>query len=320
MQPDCKSRQIEFQGLKSRRVVGKFDAGRVSTDGGALLLRELDARAGIVNRFAACFADHRDSSRVEHAVEQLVRQRVFGLCLGHEDVSDHDSLRDDPVLATAVGQPDVLGEKRRRPADRGHALAGKCTLNRLENAGEQIDDGDNYKKIIADDAALGRFFIDAHTHQPMPRIVLDFDPTDIALHGKQEGRFFHGYYRHYCYLPMLVFCGDDLLMAKLRTADIDASKGTVEVLELIVPMLREQWPDAEIVLRGDPAFARLRAFPRPSGRGSFEAGPTGQETPAAGSLPAFRRGAPLKHVGRRGGAHRVRNVSPPFGAGVAVDR
>ena len=260
MQPDCKSRQIDFQGLKSRRVVGKFDAGRVSTDGGALLLRELDARTGIVNRFSACFADHRDPDRVEHGVEQLVRQRVFGLCLGYEDVSDHDSLRDDPVLATAVGQPDVLGEARRRPADRGHALAGKSTLNRLENAGKQVEQGDNYKKIIADDDALERFFIeefiDAHRHEPMPRIVLDFDPTDIELHGKQEGRFFHGYYRHYCYLPMLVFCGDDLLMAKLRTADIDASKGTVEALELIVPLLREQWPDAEIVLRGDSAFAR----------------------------------------------------------------
>ena len=186
------------------------------------------------------------------------------LCLGYEDGSDHDRLRDDALLAAAVGQPDVLGEKRRRPADRGHALAGKSTLNRIEVAGTSVERGELYRKITADDDAMKRFFveefIDAHKHEPMPRIVLDFDPTDIELHGKQEGRFFHGYYGHYCYLPMMVFCGDDLLMAQMRPVNIDGSAGTVEMLQFLVPLLRAQWPGAEIVLRADSAFAREAIF------------------------------------------------------------
>ena len=196
MQPHCKSQQLEFQGLGGRRVVGQFDAGHVTSDGGALLLRELDARTGVISRFAACFRDYRDPLRAEFSVEHLVRQRAFALCLGYEDVADHDSLRDDPALATAVGLPDVLGRRRRRQGDRGHALAGKSTINRLELAGDAIDDSERYKRIVADDDAIERFFvnefIDAHKHEPMPRIILDFDPTDIQLHGKQEGRFFHG--------------------------------------------------------------------------------------------------------------------------------
>ena len=264
MPPHCRSRQLEFQALGSRRLIGEFDAGHVTSDGGAVLLRELDAKTGIVSRFAACFADFRDQRRVEHSVEQLVRQRAFGLCLGYEDVSDHDTLRDDPALAAAVGQPDVLGEHRRRASDVGHALAGKSTLNRLELAGKSIAAGARYKKLIADDEAMEKFFveefIDAHKHKDMPRVTLDFDPTDIQLHGKQEGRFFHGYYGHHCYLPMMVFCGDDLLMSRLRRADIDGSAGTVDMLGLLVPMLRKQWPSAQIVLRADSGFAREAIF------------------------------------------------------------
>ncbi len=198
IRPSCTSQQLQFQALGARKVVGRFDAGRVSSDGGAMLLRELDLRTGIVNRFAACFTDHRASCRTEHSVEELVRQRAFGLCLGYEDVVDHDSLRDDALLAAAVGHADVLGERRRLKRDQGHPLAGKSTLNRLELAGTSATTDTRYKKIVARDADIERFFveefIDAHKHEPMDRIVLDIDPTDIQLHGKQEGRFFHGYY------------------------------------------------------------------------------------------------------------------------------
>ena len=264
MQPDCTAQQLHFQALGTRKVVGRFDAGRVSSDGGAMLLRELDTRAGIVNRFAAGFTDHRDPSRTEHSVEELLRQRAFGLCLGYEDIVDHDSLRDDALLAAAVGRADVLGEQRRVERDRGHPLAGKSTLNRLELAGTGVATDTRYKKIVARDEDIERFFvdefIDAHKHEPMDRIVLDIDPTDIQLHGKQEGRFFHGYYGHYCYLPLLVFCGDDLLMARLRKADIDGAAGTVDALQWLVPQLRTKWPKAEIVLRADSGFARENIF------------------------------------------------------------
>jgi hypothetical protein len=264
MHTQCRRRELKFQPLGRRSVVAGFDAGRVSSDGGALLLGELDRRIGLVQRFAGCFSDYRDSRYVEHPVEDLLRQRVLGLCLGYEDLNDHDTLRGDALLATAVGKRDPTGQDRRREQDRGSALAGKSTLNRIELAAADADAESRYKKVVADDAAIERFFvdefIDATGSRPPKRLVLDIDPSDIELHGAQEGRFYHGYYGHYCYLPLYIFCGQHLLMARVRKADIDGAAGTVEALEWLVPLLREQWPEVEIVLRADSGFARDQIF------------------------------------------------------------
>lgn len=228
------------------------------------MLGELDRRTGITARFALCFNDYRDAGLVEHPVLDLVRQRVLGLCLGYEDLLDHDTLRADALLATAIGKADPVGAMRRRGQDQGFALAGKSTLNRLELTPANADNESRYKKIVANDGEIERFFvdefIDAQGDQTKERIVLDFDPSDIQLHGNQEGKFYHGHYGHYCYLPMYVFCGDALLMARLRTADIDGSQGAVEALAWLIPLLREQWPDAEYVVRADAGFAREEIF------------------------------------------------------------
>jgi len=264
MQTDCTEEQLEFQGLGRRRVEAKFDAGRVSSDGGILLLRELDSRTGIIDRFSRCFTDHRDPDLIEHSAEDLVRQRVFGLCLGYEDLNDHDTLRGDALLATAVGKVDPTGRDRKYPRDRGKALAGKSTLNRLELTPAGATSRSRYKKIVARDEDVERFFIDefidAHAHEQLERIILDVDPSDIELHGDQQGRFYHGYYGHYCYLPLYIFCGEDLLMARMRTADRDGCDGAVEALKWLVPQLREQWPEAELVVRADSGFAREEIF------------------------------------------------------------
>ncbi len=264
MQTHCIPEQIEFEGLGRRRVVGDFDAGRVSSDGGALLLRELDVRTGIVDRFSECFTDHRDPRYVDHDVLGMLRQRIYGLCLGYEDLNDHDILRDDALLATAVGKTDATGANRSRERDRGHALAGKSTLNRMEMTPRDASPDSRYKKIVAREKDVERFFVDefldAHKHETPSRLILDIDPSDIELHGDQEGRFFHGYYGHYCYLPLYIFCGSDLLMARLRTAGRDGSDGTVEALAWLVPLLRAQWPEVELVLRADSGFAREPIF------------------------------------------------------------
>jgi len=264
MHTHCTSQQLLFQPVGRRKVVADFDAGRVSSDGDLLLLGELDARVGIVNRFAACFTDYRSPAFVEHPVEDMLRQRILSLCAGYEDLNDHDSLRDDALFAAAVGKADVTGAHRMRDRDKGHPLAGKSTLNRLELTAEHACRETRYKKIVARDADIERFFvdefIDAQGDRPMPRIVLDFDPSDIELHGGQEGRFYHGYYRHYCYLPLYIFCGQHVLMARLRESGIDGCEGTVDALQWLVPLLRDRWPDAEIVVRADSGFARDGIF------------------------------------------------------------
>lgn len=264
MQTQCKRQELQFQPVGRRAVVADFDAGRVSSDGGALLLGELDRRTGIVDRFAGCFTDHRDPKLVEHPLEDLLRQRVLGLCLGYEDLNDHDTLRGDALLATAVGKRDPTGQSRRREEDRGKALAGKSTLNRLELTPVYASAESRYKKVVADGAAIERFFvdefIDSKRGENPERLVLDIDPSDVELHGAQEGRFYHGYYGHYCYLPLYIFCGEHLLMAKVREADIDGCAGTVEALEWLVPLLRAQWPGVELVLRADSGFARDEIF------------------------------------------------------------
>ena len=257
MQADCSREQLEFHGLGGRRVVAAFDAGQSSSDGGVLVLREEAERSGWLDRFASCFRDGRAAARVEHPVSVLVKQRVLGIALGYEDLNDHETLRDDALLALAAGQPDVLGAERRRERDRGHALAGKSTLNRLELHGAK--ESTRYWRIQHDGAAIERQFVacflDAYAAAP-ESIVLDFDATDDPLHGNQEGRFFHGYYGHYCYLPLYVFCGDHLLVAKLREANQDAAAGAVEELARVVAQVRARWPKVAITVRADSGFAR----------------------------------------------------------------
>lgn len=256
---DCNLEQLEFLTFGRRRVEGGPTAGRTSTDGGALLLREVAQRMGLFGKLAACFMDHRDPKRIEHTVEEMVSQRVLGLACGYEDLNDHDSLRDDVVFAVAVGKEDVLGERRERERDRGHALSGKSTLNRLELTPEGADAQARYKKVVynasAFDALMVDVFLDAHRRAP-ESITLDLDSTDDQIHGAQEGRFFHGYYGGYCYLPLYITCGNFLLCSRLREANIDGSSGSIEELTRIVNQIRVRWPAVEITIRADSGFAR----------------------------------------------------------------
>jgi len=263
VQGDNRVRECEFQALDRRKVVGKFDGGMITSDGGALLLREAEERFAIIGRFAGCFTDHRDEDLIEHTVEELVAQRVYGLALGYEDLCDHDKLRHDHLLATLVGKKDPTGGDRVQERDRGKALAGKSTLNRLELTGEKVDRANRYQKIVADHDKMERFFVEvfmgiqeATRGEAPERIVLDLDATDDRLHGDQMGRFFHGYYGHYCYLPLYVFCGDDLLCARLRPSNIDAASGALDELKRIIAQIRERWPEVRIIIRGDSGFCR----------------------------------------------------------------
>jgi hypothetical protein len=259
MATECTTDRLSFQPLGRREVVGAFDGGTISSDAGGVLLREVEQRAGILRQFAACFVDHRDLELVEHTVQELVAQRIYGLALGYEDLNDHDQLRRDPLLATLVGKEDPTGQDRTRERDRGKPLAGKSTLNRLELTPVRADEGSRYKKITADVKRMERLFVElflqAHS-QPPERLVLDFDATDDPVHGNQLGRFFHGYYQEYCFLPLYLFCGDELLGAWLRPADIDGAAGAIKKLAMIVKRLREVWPHVKIVLRGDSGFCR----------------------------------------------------------------
>lgn len=253
----CNADRLEFQAEGRRRVEAAFDAGRVTSDGGLLLLRELTMRSGVFRQFAACFTDHRDPDRLEHTVEDLLSQRVLGIICGYEDLNDHDVLRDDALLALAVGKADPTGADRKRERDCGHPLAGKSTLNRLELTASTVDEAERYKKICYDDHAIERLFVqeflDAH-QEPLSECILDLDATDDPVHGQQEGRFFHGFYGHYCYLPLYVFCGEFLLGATLHTADVAPGKHAVEELERIVAQVHARWPQARIVVRGDSGF------------------------------------------------------------------
>ena len=240
-------------------MVARFDGGAISTDGGALLLREVEARTGLLAAVAEQFTDHRDPALIEHQVGELVAQRILGLALGYPDLNDHDRLRVDPLLATAAGKLDATGAERRRAQDRGKALAGSSTLNRLELTPADADAAARYKKIVADQAGLDRVlvehFIASHAAPPQT-LWLDLDATDDPLHGHQEGRFFHGYYGHYCYLPLYITCGEHVLCARLRRANIDAAEGSVEALTCIVGMLRAAWPQVRLSIRADSGFCR----------------------------------------------------------------
>lgn len=256
---ECNCEQMEFQSLGRRTVVGNFNGGMISSDGGGLLLAEVEAKTGILARLSQQFIDYRKADAIEHTVRELVGQRVFGLALGYEDLNDHDRLRLDPLLAAAVGKLDPSGQDRLLERDRGKALASSSTLNRLELTPWDADADERYKKIVAKPAGMDRLlvdcFLDAYPSPP-ESIWIDLDATDDPLHGSQEGRFFHGYYGHYCYLPLYIFCGEHLLCARLRESNIDAAAGSVEELTRIVAQIRARWPQVEIVIRGDSGFCR----------------------------------------------------------------
>ena len=249
MQTECSAEQLDFGIVEGREVVAAFDAGLVSSDADALLLGATDRAINLIGRFARCFRDRRCAELIEHEVVTLVGQRVFAIALGYEDLNDHDGLRRDPVMATLAGK---LTARRENCAP----VAGKSTLNRLELSRPEPT---RYHKIACEREAVEELAVELFLEAPerVPRqIILDLDATDDPLHGHQEGRFFHGYYDCYCYLPLYVFCGRHLLAAKLRPANIDASAGSVEVVARIVAQIRRRWPYVRIVLRGDSGFAR----------------------------------------------------------------
>jgi Transposase DDE domain group 1 len=250
VQTECSQDSFEFASLGNRKVTAAFDGGAITSNAGALLLREADRRIGLSRRVAACFKDRRRQDKIEHSVAALAGQRIHGVALGYEDLSDHDGLRHDPVLGLLSGK---LEAKRSDCA----VLAGKSALNRLEHAPKAEDD--RYRKVSVDEEAMKRLFVSLFLEgqaTPPKRIILDLDATDDPIHGGQEGRFFHGYYKCYCYLPLYVFCGRQLLLAKLRPANIDASAGAKEEIAWIVAHFRESWPDVEIWLRADSGFCR----------------------------------------------------------------
>jgi hypothetical protein len=255
----CNGPALLFQDLGRRQVVARFNGGSVTSDAGGLLLREIEAKFHVIDQFAACFTDHRDPDLVEHTLPELLKQRVFGLCLGYGDLNDHDRLRHDPLLAVLVGKKDPQGAQRARARDRGKALAGKSTLNRLELTPVRANAQSRYKKIVAHLDALQAFFVEVFVQQylvPPARLVLDLDSTDFVLHGHQLGRFFHGYYDAYCYLPLYIFCGDHPLLALLRPANIDNAVGVLKHLARIIARLRACWPGVSILVRGDSGFCR----------------------------------------------------------------
>ena len=249
MQTECSADLFGFARVESRAVVAGFDGGKMTSDAGALLLGAADQAIRLVDRFAECFADSRAPELIEHTVRTLGGQRIFALALGYEDVVDHDQLRHDPTLAVLAGK---LSARRKDCAP----LAGKSTLNRLELGGPELT---RYHRIAWDGAKIEALFVDlfleAHQHPPK-QIILDLDATDDPLHGHQEGRFFHGYYDCYCYLPLYIYSGSHLLASKLRRANIDASAGAIEETARIVAQIRARWPAVRIVLRADSGFAR----------------------------------------------------------------
>jgi hypothetical protein len=242
---ECTQGSFGFQAHFSRQVTAQFDGGTISSDAGGLLLREADRRLKLLPRLGQCFLDGRDPARTHHTVAEMVSQRVYGLALGYEDLNDHEQLRQDPLLKLMAGK-----EELEEP------LAGKSTLNRLE-----LSTGapDRYKKITywkqSIDELLVDVFVEAHAAAP-EHIVLDVDSTDVELHGGQEGRFFHGYYDHYCYLPLYIFSGEHLLCARLRKANQDAAAGAPAEIQRIVEQIRRHWPQVHITLRGDAGFCR----------------------------------------------------------------
>jgi hypothetical protein len=249
MQTECSAKSHHFARVESRSVVAAFDGGTITSDAGALLLGATDRAIDLVGRFAGCFDDRRRPDLIEHEVATLVGQRVLGIALGYEDLNDHDHLRHDPVMATLAGK---LTSRRRNCAP----LAGKSTLNRLELSRPEPG---KYHRISHDPAAVEALFVDLflEAHSKAPRqVILDLDATDDPIHGHQEGRFFHGYYDGYCYLPLYIFCGPHLLASKLRRSNIDGAAGAREEVARVIAQIRTRWPRARIMLRADSGFCR----------------------------------------------------------------
>jgi hypothetical protein len=242
---ECIQSSFGFEACGRREIVARFDGGTITSDGGAVLLRQTEKRLKLLPRLAGCFLDGRQPERIEHSIEEMLAQRIYGLALGYEDVNDHEQLRIDPLFQVLAG---------REQMDR--SLAGKSTLNRME-LGAGVPD--RYKKITywkeGIDELLTQLFIETHQQAPA-EVILDIDTTDLPLHGKQEGRFFHGYYDEYCYLPLYVFCGEQILCARVRESNHDASFGSLAEIQRIVKQLRAAWPEVKIILRGDSGFCR----------------------------------------------------------------
>ena len=250
---------IDLPSNGRRKVLAGFDAGPMSSDGGALLLQAATKVLNFCARVADCFVDHRDAARCEYSVQDLVSQHLYGLALGYEDLNDHDQLRDDQLLALALGRSDVSGQDRARERDRGHPLAGSSTLNRLELGRPEQAAEDRYKRIVADpqqlDELLVELFMDQQQGVP-EELVLDIDATDDPLHGEQEGRYFHGYYDCYCFLPLYVTCGSHVLSGQLRTANLEPAEGALAEISRIVGQIRRRWPQVALIVRGDAGFCR----------------------------------------------------------------
>jgi len=246
---ECTATELRAKAPGRREFVARFDGGEITSDAGALLLGAVEERRGILKRLAGCFTDHRSPNRIDHTVEQLVSQRVLAIALGYEDVNDHDRLRLDPLLAALAGKADPKEQ----------SLAAPATIHRLELSHPELAEGDRYRRIGLEPEAVDNLLIDlfleAHDESP-EEVILDLDATDDRVHGNQQGRFFHGYYDCYCYLPLYIFAGDHLLCARLRTANQDGAAGSVEELERIVSRIRESWPDTRIVVRADSGFCR----------------------------------------------------------------
>jgi hypothetical protein len=245
---ECNQTLFPFEAHFSRQVVAEFAGDWLTTEGGSLLLRQADRKIGLLRRVAGCFTDYRQPGRIDHRLAEMLAQRIYGLALGYEDLNDHEQLRQDPLLGVLAGKRDL-----------GEPLAGKSTLNRLELTPAGSPAAERYNKISysaeALDALLVDLFLEAHP-RALREIVLDLDATDTPLHGRQEARFFHGYYGHYCYLPLYVFCGDHLLCARLRPSNIDASAGSLAEVQRIVRQIRARWPKTSIILRADSGFCR----------------------------------------------------------------
>lgn len=248
---------FQFDPLSQRRVEADFSGGHLSSDGGLLLLRQIDNALGLSAKLASCFSDDRNQIFVEHYIPELIAQRLYGLALGYEDLNDHNSLRVDPLLATAVGKEDPTGMNRVCAEDKGKPLASASTLNRLE-LGTELGAA-HYRKIQARPEQIEQALLKAGVHTLSAKtleVVIDLDATDDIIHGLQEGRFYHGYYRNYCYLPLYAFIGSVPVWAQLRPSDIDASKGTVDALKKIVQAIRSHCPKARIIVRADSGFCR----------------------------------------------------------------
>jgi hypothetical protein len=242
---ECIQDRLGFSSTPGRReIVAEFSGGTISSDAGGLLLQETDWKMNLLSRFSECFWDRRNPIRIEHSVEQMVRQRVYALALGYEDLNDHDQLRQDPLLGLMAGKANPGSEP----------LAGKSTLNRMELGTGMAS---RYQKISfwrdSVDQLLVDVFLEAYPVAP-EEIVLDIDTTDLALHGKQEGRFYHGHYGHYCYLPLYMFCGDHVLCARLRPSNIGPAVGSKKEVQRVVQQIRQRWPEVRIMVRGDSGF------------------------------------------------------------------